>query len=120
VPTGQKVNSQLDDQVFVLNCIILRSFIKHAIYGEKAYQVSFPTQPVPHHLEIRRKSYYQNTEGCAEVKQPHGIQLCGSPEEAPSHLHVKILLFRVYTSLRLVVTSINTPYVYDVRQLMII
>jgi hypothetical protein len=33
---------------------------------------------------------------------------------------VKILLFRVYTSLRLVVTSINTPYVYDVRQLMII
>jgi hypothetical protein len=53
--TGQKVNSLLDDQVFVLNCIILRSFIKHAIYGEKAYQVSFPMQPVPRHLKILRK-----------------------------------------------------------------
>jgi hypothetical protein len=109
VPTGQKVNSQHDDQVFILNCIILRSFIKHDIYGEKAYQVSFPTQLVPRHLEIPTKRYYQNTEGCAEVKQPHGIQLCRSPKEAPSHQHVKILLFHVYTSLRLVVTSINTP-----------
>jgi hypothetical protein len=109
VPTDQKVNNQLDDQVFVLNCIILRSFIKHAIHGEKDYQVSFPTHPAPRHLKIPRRSYCQNTEGCAEVKQPHGNQLCRSPEEAPSHWHVKILLFRVYTSLRLVVTSINTP-----------
>jgi hypothetical protein len=85
VLTGQKVNSLLDDQVFVLNCIILRSFIKHAIYGEKAYQVSFPMQLAPHHLEIPSRSYYQNTEGCAEVKQPHGIQLYRSLEEAPSH-----------------------------------
>jgi hypothetical protein len=77
-------------------------------------------QPVSRHLEIPRKSYYQNTEECAEVKQPHRIQLWRSPEEAPSHQHVKILLFRVCTSLRLVVTSINTPYAYDVRQLMII
>jgi hypothetical protein len=30
-------------------------------------------------------SYYQNTEGCAEVKQPREIQLSRSPEEAPSH-----------------------------------
>jgi hypothetical protein len=85
VLTGKKVNSLLDDQVFVLNCIILRSFIKHAIYGEKAYEVSFPTQPAPRYLEIPRRSYYQNTEGYAEVKQPHEIQLCRSPEEAPSH-----------------------------------
>jgi hypothetical protein len=85
VLTGQKVNSLLDDQVFVLNCIILRSFIKHAIHGEKAYQVSFPMHPAPRHLEIPRRSYYQNTEDCAEVKQPRGIQLCRSPEEAPSH-----------------------------------
>jgi hypothetical protein len=82
---GQKVNSLLDDQVFVLDYIILRSFIKHAIHGEKAYQVSFPTHLAPRHLEISRRSYYQNTEGCAEVKQPHGIQLCRSPKEAPSH-----------------------------------
>jgi hypothetical protein len=34
---------------------------------------------------IPRRRYYQNTEGCAEVKQPHGIQLCRSPKEAPSH-----------------------------------
>jgi hypothetical protein len=85
VLTGQKVNSLLDDQVFVLNCIILRSFIKHAIHGEKAYQVSFPAHLAPRHLEIPRISYCQNTEGCAEVKQPHGNQLCRSPEEAPSH-----------------------------------
>jgi hypothetical protein len=85
VLTGQKVNSLLDDQVFVLNCIILRSFIKHAIYGEKSYQVSFPMQPAPRHLKIPRRSYCQNTEGCAKVKQPHGNQLCISPEEAPSH-----------------------------------
>jgi hypothetical protein len=85
VPTGQKVNSQLDDQVFVLNCIILQSFIKHDIYGEKAYQVSFPTHLAPRHLKIPRRSYCQNTEGCAEVKQPHENQLCRSPEEAPSH-----------------------------------
>jgi hypothetical protein len=83
--TGQKVNSLFDDQVFVLNCIILQSFIKHAIHGEKAYQVSFPTHPAPHHLEISRKIYCQNTEGCAEVKQPHRIQLFRSPEEARSH-----------------------------------
>jgi hypothetical protein len=43
VLTSQKDNSLFDDQVSVLNCIILRSFIKHAIHGEKAYQVSFPT-----------------------------------------------------------------------------
>ena len=73
--TGQKVNSLFDDQVFILNCIILRIFIKHAIHGEKAYQVSFPMHPVPRHLEIPRRSYYQNIEGWAEVKQPHGIQL---------------------------------------------
>jgi hypothetical protein len=29
-------------------------------------------QPVPRHLKIPRKSYCQNTEGCTEVKQPHG------------------------------------------------
>jgi hypothetical protein len=119
VLTGQKVNSLFDDQVFVLNCIILRSFIKHAIQGEKAYQVSFPTYLAPRHLKIPRRSYCQNTEGCVEVKQPHEIQLCRSPEEAPSQ-HVKILSFRVYISLRLVVASINTPYVYDVRQLLMI
>jgi hypothetical protein len=85
VLTGQKVNSLLDDQVFVLNCIILRSFIKHAIHGEKAYQVSFPTHLAPRHLEIPRRRYYQNTEDCAEVKQPREIQHCTSPEEAPSH-----------------------------------
>jgi hypothetical protein len=85
VLTGQKVNSLFDDQVFVLNCIILRSFIKHAIHGEKSYQVSFPTYSSPRHLEIPRRSYCQNTEGYAEVKQPHRNQLCRSPEEAPSH-----------------------------------
>jgi hypothetical protein len=85
VLTGQKVNSLLDDQVFVLNYTILRSFIKNAIYGEKAYQVNFPTQLAPRHLVIPRRSYYQNTEGYAEVKQPHEIQLYRSPEEAPSH-----------------------------------
>jgi hypothetical protein len=83
--TGQKVNNLFDDQVFVLNCINLRSFIKYAIHGEKDYQVSFPTHLTPRDLEIPRRSYYQNTEGCAEVKQLHGIQLCRSPEEAPSH-----------------------------------
>ena len=82
---GQKVKSLFDDQVSILNCIILRSFIKHAIRGEKAYQVSFLMHPAPRHLEIPRRSYYQNTEGCAEVKQLHGNQLCRSPEEAPSH-----------------------------------
>jgi hypothetical protein len=85
VLTGQKVNSLFDDQVFVLNCIILRSFIKHAIHGEKAYQVSFPTHLSPCHLKIPRRSYCQNIEGCAEVKQPHGNQLCRSPEEV---LHI--------------------------------
>jgi hypothetical protein len=55
------------------------------MHGEKAYQVSFPTHQTPRHLEIPRRSYYQNSEGCAEVKQPHGIQLCRSPEEAPTH-----------------------------------
>jgi hypothetical protein len=85
VLTAQKVNSLFDDQVFVLKCINLQSFIKYAIYGEKAYQVIFTTHLAPHHLEIPRKRYYQNTEGCAGVKQPHGIQLCRSPEEAPSH-----------------------------------
>jgi hypothetical protein len=53
--------------------------------GEKAYQVSFPTHPAPPHLEIPRRSYYQNTKGCAEVKQSYGNQLCRTPEEAPSH-----------------------------------
>ena len=74
-----------DDQVFVLNCIILQSFIKHAINGENAYQVSFLTHPAPRHFKIPRISYCQNTEDCAEVKQSHGNQLCRSPEEAPSH-----------------------------------
>jgi hypothetical protein len=41
--------------------------------------------PAPRHLEIPRRRYYQNTKGYTEVKQPHGIQLCRSPEEAPSH-----------------------------------
>jgi hypothetical protein len=109
VLTGQKVNSLFDDQVFVLNCIILRSFIRHAIHGEKAYQVSFRTHPSPCHLEIPRRSYYQNTLISAEVKQPHKIQLCRSFEEAPSHLHVKILSFRVYTYLRLVIASNKYP-----------
>jgi hypothetical protein len=68
---GRKVNSLFDDQVS-LNCIILRSFIKHAIHGEKAYQVRFPTHLAPCHLKIPRRSYCQNNEGCAEVKQPHG------------------------------------------------
>jgi hypothetical protein len=85
VLTGQKVNILFDDQVFVLNCIILRSFIKHAIYGEKAYQDSFPMHLAPSHLEIPRRSYYQNTKDCAEVKQPYENQLCRTPEEAPSH-----------------------------------
>jgi hypothetical protein len=85
VLTGQKVNSLFDDQVFVLNCIILRSFIKHAIHGKKAYQVSFPTHPAPRYLKIPRRSYCQNTEGYTEVKQPHGNQLCKSPEEGSSH-----------------------------------
>jgi hypothetical protein len=85
VLTSQKVNSLFDDQVFVLNCIILRSFINNAIHGEKAYQVSFPTHPAPPHLEISRRSYYQNTKGYAEVKQPYENQLCRTPEEAPSH-----------------------------------
>jgi hypothetical protein len=62
-----------DNQVFILNCINLRSFIKYVIHGEKAYQVSFPTHPAPRHLEIPRRNYYQNTEGYAEVKQPHRI-----------------------------------------------
>jgi hypothetical protein len=74
-----------DDQVYVLNCIILRSFIKHAIYGEKAYQVSFPMHLAPRHLKIPRRSYYQNTKGCAEVKHPHENKLYRSLEEAPSH-----------------------------------
>jgi hypothetical protein len=47
----------------------------HATYGEKSYQDSFPMHPTPRHLDIPRRSYYQNTEGCAEVKQPSGIQL---------------------------------------------
>jgi hypothetical protein len=85
VLTGQKVNSLFDDHVFVLNCIILQSFIIHAIHGEKAYQVSFSTHPGSRYLEIPRRSYYQNTEGYAEVKQPQGIQLRRSPEEPPSH-----------------------------------
>jgi hypothetical protein len=74
-----------DDQVFVLNCIILWSIIKHAIHGEKAYQVSFPTHLAPPHLKITRRSYYQITKGCTEVKQSYGNQLCRTPEEAPSH-----------------------------------
>jgi hypothetical protein len=53
--------------------------------AELFYQVSFPTHPAPRHLEIPRISYYQNTEGCAEVKQPCGIQLWTSPEETPSY-----------------------------------
>jgi hypothetical protein len=85
VLNGQKVNSLFDDQVFVLNCINLRSFIKYAIHDEKDYQVSFPTHLAPRHLEIPMRSYYQITEDCVEVKQPHEIQLCRSPEEAPSH-----------------------------------
>jgi hypothetical protein len=85
VLTGQKVNSLFDDQVFVLNYINLRSLIKYAIHGEKAYQVSFPTHPAPRHLEISRRSYYQNNKGYVEVKQPRGNQLCRTPEEAPSH-----------------------------------
>jgi hypothetical protein len=83
--TSQKVNKLLDDQVSVLNCIILRSLIWHAIHGEKSYQVRFPMHPAPRHLEIPRRSYYQNTEVCAEVKQPREIQLWTSPEETPSH-----------------------------------
>jgi hypothetical protein len=55
------------------------------MHGEKPYQVSFPTHPAPRHLKTPRRNYCQNTEGCAEVKQPHGNQLCRSPEEAPSH-----------------------------------
>jgi hypothetical protein len=85
VLTSHKINSLFDDQVSVLNYIILQSFIRHAIHGEKVYQVSFPTHPAPRHLETPRRSYYQNTEGCVEVKQPHGIQLYRSPEEAPLH-----------------------------------
>jgi hypothetical protein len=65
----------LDDKVSVLNCIILRSCIRHAIHGEKHYQVSFLTHLVPYHWETHRRSYYQNTEGYAEVEQPRGIQL---------------------------------------------
>jgi hypothetical protein len=79
------VNSLLDDQVLVLNCIILRSFTKHVIYGEKAYEVSFQAHLAPRHLEIPRRSYYQNIEGYVEVKQPRRIQLWRSPEEATSH-----------------------------------
>jgi hypothetical protein len=52
VLTGQKVNNLFDGQVSVLNYNILRSFIKHAIHGEKDYQVSFPTHLAPRHLEI--------------------------------------------------------------------
>jgi hypothetical protein len=41
VLTGQKVNRLLDDQVSVLNCIILRSFIRHAIHDEKLIKLAF-------------------------------------------------------------------------------
>jgi hypothetical protein len=44
-----------------------------------------------------------------------GINSSDLHEEAPSHYHIKILYFHVYTYLRQAVASINTPYVYDVR-----
>jgi hypothetical protein len=81
--TGQKVNSLLDYQVFVLNCIILWSFIIHAIHGSKVYQVSFSTHLASRHLEIPRWSYYQNSKDCVEVKQPP--ELRRSPRRGPSH-----------------------------------
>jgi hypothetical protein len=59
--------------------------------------------------------FYQNTKGCAEVKQPPEFSFGDLPKR-PLHISTKILSFCVYTYLRLVIASINTPYVSDVGQ----
>lgn len=57
----------------------------HTIHGVKDYQVNFLTHLVSYHLEIHRWSYYQNTEGRVEVKQPHKISFGILRVEALSH-----------------------------------
>jgi hypothetical protein len=57
----------------------------HVVHGVNAYQVSFPTHPVAHHLEVPRWGYCQNTEDCVEVKQPRGNPAGSQFEEALSY-----------------------------------
>jgi hypothetical protein len=69
----------------------------HTIYDVKDYQVSFPTHLVSYHLEIHRWSYYQNSEGRVEVKQPREISFGILRVEALSHSQLQSLSFRVCT-----------------------
>jgi hypothetical protein len=66
VQTGQKINSQLNVQVPVQNCIIIQYFVNHTMHGVKGYQIIFPTHLVPCHLDIPSWSYDQNIDDHSE------------------------------------------------------
>jgi hypothetical protein len=70
--TGQKINSQLNVQVPVQNCIILQYFMNHTMHGVKGYQIIFRTHLDPCHLDIPSWIYDQNIEDHSEDQKTRG------------------------------------------------
>jgi hypothetical protein len=96
VLTSQRVHSLPEVQIFVLNCIILQSFVKQGAHGVKAYPVSFQTHLAARHLKFPRRSYCQNTEDYAESNS-HAESALEPFRGGPFTLAMSLFLLRVFT-----------------------